>query len=77
MEIHTGKTVKTGNVYKLLPYKHPYLLAASERLGNVQYSVVNLDLGVVIAEFPTVGKVCTFLNDWKAVQVSVKVVEVG
>jgi hypothetical protein len=68
---HTIKDVKAGNCYKLIPYKYPYMLVASEHVGNVQYSVVNIELGLVAAEFPTLGKVCDFLNRWQAISTQV------
>ena len=62
-----NEQVKSGKCYKLVPYKTTYMIVTDEHSGNVQYHIINLELGIVTATFPNVALVTDFLEKWKAI----------
>ncbi len=59
--------IKSGNCFKLIPYKTLYMMITDEHNGNVVYHIINLELGIVTCTFDTLGRVKDFLKKWKAI----------
>jgi hypothetical protein len=68
MEQITVGQIKAGRCFKLCPYKQIYMIVTDEHNGNVQYHVVNIELGIVTCTYPNVARVIEFLNKWKAIE---------
>ena len=62
----TSEQVKSGRCFKLIPYKTIYMVVTDEHRGNVQYHIINTELGIVSCTYPNVAGVTDFLNKWKA-----------
>jgi len=64
----TKESIKAGNCFKLIPYKSIYMLVFDSHNGNVQYHIINIELGIVTCTYHNISKVIEFLNKWKAIE---------